>query len=341
MGLPLILKTKMNKKTFYGIGDVVVDDFIFLKDANVHCDVDSANCRISMKWGTKIPFEKVIKVAAVGNSINACFSAHRLGLDSYPITNIGDDTPGKHCLSAMKNENLNTSFVKVNKDKVTNQHFVLSFGAERTILVNHEEYEYKVPDLGTPDVIYLSSLAENSIPYHDALMDYLDNTPNTLLSFQPGTFQMSLGYEKLKRVYKRADLFFCNKEEANRILNANHQDMVSILSGMHDLGPKIVIITDGVNGAYTYDGKEMLFAPVYPDPSPPVERTGAGDSFSSAFTSFITLGMSVQDALLRAPINSMSVVQYVGAREGLLSVDQIDVFLKNAPTDYQINKLSI
>ena len=106
------------------------------------------------------------------------------------------------------------------------------------------------------------------------------------------------------------------------------------------LGPKIVIITDGVNGANTYDGTEMWHMPMYPDPAPPVDRTGAGDSFSSTFTSMLALGMSVPEALARGPINSMNVVQYIGAQEGLLSKDKIEDLLKSAPADYKATKIA-
>ena len=74
--------------------------------------------------------------------------------------------------------------------------------------------------------------------------------------------------------------------------------------------------------------------PIYPDPAPPFERTGAGDAFSSTFTVALALGLKVEEALRWGPINSMSVVQKVGAREGLLRREQLEKFLQEAPADY-------
>ena len=74
--------------------------------------------------------------------------------------------------------------------------------------------------------------------------------------------------------------------------------------------------------------------PMYPDPKPPFERTGAGDAFSSTFVVALASGLRIEEALRWGPINSMSVVQYVGAREGLLSRYKIEKFLENAPPDY-------
>jgi sugar/nucleoside kinase (ribokinase family) len=74
---------------------------------------------------------------------------------------------------------------------------------------------------------------------------------------------------------------------------------------------------------------------MYPDIAPPIDRTGAGDAFSSTFTSAIILGKDIETALKWAPINSMSVVQYIGAQAGLLTISQIEDLLKNAPENYK------
>jgi hypothetical protein len=50
-------------------------------------------------------------------------------------------------------------------------------------------------------------------------------------------------------------------------------------------------------------------------------------------------GADLQGALLWAPINSMNVVQHVGAQAGLLTQDQIDHYLRVAPEYYHPEKL--
>lgn len=325
---------------FLAVGDIVTDAFIKLKDAEVNCDIDTDQCKISMNFGDKLPYEEVIEAVAVGNSPNAGVSAHRLGLSSAIMTDIGDDRNGEDCLSALKTEGIDTSFVRTHAGQKTNYHYVLWFNAERTILVKHTEFDYAFPsDCPAPKWMYLSSLAENSLPYHDMLADYLESNPETKLAFQPGTFQMKLGSEKLSRLYKRSELFFCNVQEAKRILETDESDIKKLLSMMRDLGPKIAIITDGPKGAYAFDGTDVWHMPMYPDPKPPVDRTGAGDSFSSTVTSALALGMSLPDALSWGPINSMSVVQEVGAQKGLLTREKLEEFLKNAPKDYRPTKI--
>jgi sugar/nucleoside kinase (ribokinase family) len=78
--------------------------------------------------------------------------------------------------------------------------------------------------------------------------------------------------------------------------------------------------------------------PPYPDPGPPVERTGAGDAFTSTFVAALAKGNNLEGALQWAPINSMNVVQHVGAQAGLLTEKEIEKLLREAPEGYKPEK---
>jgi len=334
---------------FVAIGDVTTDAFIRIKDAKVTCDVSGKKCELALRFGDKVPYESVEEIRAVGNAANAAVAAARLGLDSGFVTNVGDDHHGHECIATLKSNRVGTDFVKVNKDKETNYHYVLWYEDERTILIKHQEYDYQFPDIGNPKWVYLSSLAENSFEYHKQIIEYLRNNLEVKFAFQPGTFQMPKRqvhhgkgelFDNLKDLYARSDIFFCNTDEARRILNKpDEMDIKNLLREMHDIGPNVAVITDGPKGAYGFDGYEGFFMPPYPDPKPPYERTGAGDAFSSTFTSAIALGKSLFDAFLWAPVNSMSVVQQVGAQKGLLSQEDILKWLSQAPQNYRPEKI--
>ena len=321
---------------FLAIGDITTDAFIKIKEASVHCTVNTEKCELCMNFGDKIPFEYVKIVKAVGNSANASVAASRLGLHSFLVSNIGDDQNGADCLAQLKEERVNTKFINKNIGMPTNYHFVLWYEVDRTILVNHIEYNYKFPKIPSPPKwIYLSSLASNTYEYHILIAEYLKNNPEVKLAFQPGTFQIKLGIKKLKDLYARTEVFICNVEEAQRILATESKDIKSLLGELHAYGPKIVLITDGPKGSYMLDGDHFYFMPIYPDPKPPVERTGCGDAFAATFVSALCMGKSPLEALVWAPVSPMSVVQYVGAREGLLTPDQIEWWLKRAPEEYK------
>lgn len=349
---------------FVGIGDVVTDAFIQINSVSIlDRDVVMPNTSgpdlMCMAYGDKIPFDSHKVVAGVGNSANASVSATRLGLKTAYVANVGDDEYGQGQIAALKENQVNTDFITTHPGEVSNFHYVISHNADRTILVKHTEYDYKMPDIGTPKWIYLSSLAENSQPHQLEIAEYVASKNGaTKMAFQPGTFQMKLGVEALRPVYENSHLFFCNVEEAKKILYRevdgledrvesveNEQGrgaaVTILLEEMHNIGPNIPVITDGPDGAYARDEDgSVYYCPMYPDPKPPVERTGAGDSFSSTFTAIYAETGDVQQALLIGPINSMNVVQYIGAQEGLQDRATIDQHLANAPDYYKVEKVN-
>ena len=328
---------------FVAIGDILIDAFIELnkEEADVSVDLDSGRKTLQMPFGSKLPYNDVTVVNAVGNSPNASVSAHRLGLETALVTHLGNDRNGKDCLEALRTEGVHTDFVKLHEDKQTNYHYVLRYGPERTILINHARYPYALPDFPVaPKFFYFSSVGEHGIPYHHEIAEYVKNN-ETKLAFQPGTFQIKVGHEAIRDVYENTEIFFCNKEEAQAILETDERDIPTLIRGIRELGPTIPVVTDGPQGAYTVDADDQAWhMPMYPDPAPPVDRTGAGDSFSSTFTAAIILGKDPAEALAWGPINSMNVVQHVGAQAGLLPMEELMKHLANRPDDYVASKIN-
>jgi sugar/nucleoside kinase (ribokinase family) len=329
----------MTNIDFLAIGDIVTEPFIKITDAETTCDLNKEHCKLSFRFGDKIPYESAEICKAVGNSPNAAVCASRLGLNTSLISYIGEDSIGKENIEELLNNKVNIDYMETVRGMKSNYHFVLWYDTERTILVNHNEYPYSFPsDLPEPKWIYLSSLAQNSIEYHGQIVEYLKLHPNTKLAFSPGTFQMKLGFDALKDVYEMTEVFLCNKQEAERILKNEIKDEIEMMKMILTLGPKIVVITDGLNGACAYDGKDAWHIPMYP--KDPYERTGAGDSFCATFISCLILEKSIPDALLYSGVNAMSVVQQVGPQKGLLSMEQIEEVLTIAPEDYKSTKIN-
>ncbi len=327
------------------IGDTVVEPFIKLVKAELHCNIDNVGCTITLPFGSKIPFEDDTICYGVGNSANAAVSIARLGLKSAIATELGQDELGEKCLENFRSERVDILNVTSHENIKTNYHYVLWYPPERTILVKHNHYPRKLderkfsPNGLAPKFLYLSSLPADSMEYHLEIISWLKKNRQTRLVFQPGTFQMQMGSTALAPLYQMSHLFVVNKEEAELILNIHASEKVSIqdlLIKTQKLGPEIVCITDGPNGAYLRWQNKNYFMPIYPDPKPALERTGCGDAFASCFTAMLALGKNPLEAMRYAPINSMNVVQEIGAQKGLLTIEEIEFWLAKAPTDYKI-----
>jgi ribokinase len=320
------------------VGDIVTDCFIKLENSEAKLIQEGDAKWLAMPFGVKVPFDHVEVVEAVGNASNASVSFARLGLKSALMANVGNDQYGRDMLAALHRNKVDTNLMRVNPGKVSNYHYVLWYKDERTILIKHEEYSYHWPHLHPhemPKWIYFSSISRNAMDFHDQMADWLAENPDVKLAFQPGTFQIEAGAKRLKKMYKRAEILAVNREEAVQVSGGKHDDLHDLFDKLHALGPKVVVISDGHAGAYASDGTQRLKMPIYPDPSPPFERTGAGDAFTSTFVAAIIKGADIAGALQWAPINSMSVVQYVGSQKGLLTTAKIEKLLANSPAWYR------
>jgi sugar/nucleoside kinase (ribokinase family) len=338
--MPEDTNTNMKSLDALAIGDVMIDAFIRLFDEKAQAVTNDRGKWLAIPFGQKVPFDFVKVINGVGNASNAAVNIAKFGgLSSGLVANVGGDQYGRDILSALEKNKVDCRFVHINPDKISNYHYVLWYKDERTILIKHEAYNYQWPNFRTNDLpkwVYFTSIAQNTQEYHDHIGDWLEQNPQIKMAFQPGTFQLELGVEKLSKIYKHTEILVLNREEAVELTKGNYDDLHSLLNTIHSFGPKTVVITDGPAGAYASDGTKRIKIPIYPDPKPPYERTGAGDAFASTLVAAIIKGYNLEAALQLAPINSMNVVQYVGAQEGLLSEVELTELLKKAPPEYKI-----
>jgi ribokinase len=323
------------------VGDVVTDAFIKLLPDQEKIEYGKDG-QPDLSFGTKVPYDHAEIIEGVGNAANASVAFARLGLNSALAANVGSDRYGRDIIAALERSEVDTRFVHINPKHSSNYHYVLWYKDERTILIKHEEYDYHWPRFRVSDIpqwVYFSSISEHALEYHDQIAAWLESHPTVKLAFQPGTFQIKAGTKRLKKIYESTEVVAVNREEATAISKGDHHDMHDLFDKLHALGPKTVLISDGHAGAYASDGERRYKMPIYPDPKPPFERTGAGDAFTSTFVAALAKGADIQDALLWAPINSMSVVQYVGAQQGLLTEKQLEKFLREAPHWYHPERL--
>lgn len=326
------------KYDFIGIGDVTTDCFIRLHQAEVHCKVDNTACEICMPFGTKIPYESATEVWGTGNSSNAALCVAKLELSAALVSSVGNDDDGKKILESLQSRNVAIEHVSVHADIPTNYYYILQYGAERTILVKHGPFPKALPKFAEPPQwLYFS--AAGDVEFQNMIGRYCVEN-HVKLAFQPNTEQLKMVPETLKDVYQAAEIFFCNKEEAQDILRMPGElDVKKLMEGIRALGPKIVIVTDGPKGANVLDDSGAFHIPMYPDPAPPVSRTGAGDTTASTTVAYIFKGLAPKDALMRGMINAAAGVQAIHCQLGILTAEQIEEWYAKRPADFVASPL--
>lgn len=309
------------------IGDTTQDIFLGMNEAAVQCDLDGRNCRICFDYAEKIPVATKTDIPAVGNAANHAIGGARLGLKTALYTIVGDDSQGHKAIDVLKEEGVSTDYVTLDLEHGTNLSVVINYRGERTIFVYHEPRNYHLPELEISQWLYLTSASGDGVKIlHKQVLTSIRQDHGVQLAFNPGTYQMKLGLEALRPLLAHTTILFLNREEAMRVLGLSSPDIKPLVQAFHTIGVKIMVITDGPKGAYASDGTTIYYQNIFRGPV--VERTGCGDAFGSGFLAAIIKKKDIPEAMSWGSANSTSVLQYIGAREGLLREDSITKLIK-------------
>ncbi len=322
------------------VGDISVDLYLTLNGDAISLEATDGGRTLALPFGAKIPCDVTTTVAAGGNSANVAVAGARLGLQVALAAGVGVDQPGRDALDALRLEGVDVALVRIDPTAPTNRNFVLRVDHERTILVHHEDHEAHWPDLwssGVPAWLFLSSVGRDAHNYEAEISRWLEEFPQVSFAFEPGTLQIARGVAPVAPLYRRADLVICNRQEAATITGGAAQDSpVALLDRMLALGPSLVVITDGAAGAYGSDGRRHMAVPAFPNDGPVADRTGAGDAFAATLVASMVSGLPLEDAMTRAAINSMRVVQQVGSQAGLLRQGEMELLVAAAPPSFAV-----
>lgn len=309
------------------IGDASWDIFIAPVEHEEFCSIDKKKCLICFNYADKIPVNEIYFVTG-GNAANNAVSVTRLGIRAALVATLGGDKTGDIIIDALKNEGIDTSFITRQKDVISNYNTAVMYSGERTIFTYHPPYNYQFPEtLPSTRWAYLTSMGKGFAPFYADVVGWARRN-SVRVGFNPGSSQMKSGVDALRDLFPVIEILFVNKEEAKRFMGDGSDDIKTLLQGMVQLGVKKAVITDGDQGAYAYDGQKFYKIGVLPINA--YERTGAGDAFGSGCMAAFIQGKGMDEALLWGTINSASVIGKIGPQAGLLTKEELPVWLERA-----------
>lgn len=298
------------------VGSAAQDVFLTGKVFTPECE--AGVCYEHLKLGDKLSVDEAI-FATGGNAMNAAVTFARQDIDTSFVGLIGDDPAAQAILNVLDDESVHTEHVVSDSNfKTSYSVILLAPNGERTILNRHGESLSTKAEIVTDKSLKADWLYISSVGSMEVLADIVSRAKKlgTKVAFNPASFE--LGYpQECADIFTHIDLLALNKDEAQIFVEGDTPaELARALSESVDY----VLVSDGPRGAVATDGTKLYTAGLYED-VPVIDRTGAGDAFTSGFISVIATGGTVEEALVFASANSTSVVGKIGAKAGILHAD--------------------
>jgi len=314
---------KPKKYDVVSVGGATMDILFFSKEGEL---ISTGNLTkqklLAFEYGAKIPADRVFFTYG-GGAANSAVTFSRLGLKAAAICRVGNDDNGRGALENLKRNGVDTSGVKVDPKMTTAFSVILTINneAKEHIAFVHRgaNSQFSAKDLSLENIAadwyYVTSLPK--IGWEEIIAKIIRTKKN--LVWNPGNEQLNQ-IEKLKKFLPTVKVFMVNHNEALEFRKL--KDIKGLITYIKKLGPQIVVLTDGRNGAYIFDGKKYYFMKARSIKT--VNTLGVGDAFGSALTAALIHGKNIKQALEWGIKNSAAVVSEIGAQKGILTRRQIE-----------------
>lgn len=320
------------------LGTSVIDLFLTINDKHY----TSHNTHVSFSLGDKIPV-RTQKLAVGGNGANVAVGLARLEIPSILYTYLGDDILSSEIRQTLTHEGVEL-FGDAAQGENSPLHFIFNFKGDRIIFSDYtvKNYTFSYPYPLMPSFAYLTSVGKEWENAYSGFLDFVlkNNIP---YAFSPGSRQLENINQVFMKALKNSSLLCMNKEEVMLVVKAlgkDTDDIQKMLRALASYGPKLISVTDGKHGAYCLDETNTIYSiEPFDDRKNVIQKTGAGDAYATGFVASHLLGNPTQDSMKWGALNAHSVMEHLGAQDGLLKRGNINK-LAIEHKDFHANKLT-
>lgn len=271
------------------------------------------------RYGEKMDVEE-IKFISGGGATNVAAGCSRLGLKTATVCEVGKDIASQAIFADLHKDHVETKYIIKERLEETAVSILLSTGEGGRSVLTHRGAAYQLESRDIPwnhlhqtRWLHLGTLGGNKQLIFD-LFEFAQKH-DLALSWTPSL--------------KDLELFSSNTLTPRSIhcdvltLNSTEWDSCESIRDNLLMKIKFIVVTEGRKGGRVYqDGKELLrYESIIVKT---VEETGAGDAFATGFIAGQLMSKPVLECIEWSKKNAASVVQFLGAKEGLLTKRQIE-----------------
>lgn len=291
----------------------------------------TAQRKIAFELGAKYDIkEKFLSLG--GCSVNVAVGLAKLGEKANCYCLIGEDMIGQWIKKELSETGVGTNNIVAFPNLKSDSSAIIidEKTGERTIFSNHDashhletEKARLQDDSGWFFVGDLSGKWKENLA---VILEYAKEN-NVKIAFNPRQQMLHEDIAFIVKSLSDCEVVFVNKDEAIEIVFSENKNKKLInnekylIDELHRMGAKIVVLTDGTNGAWGHNGEQILHVDALVKKA--VDTTGSGDAFTSGFLAAHLKNKDFAEALKWGIINSSNSVMAYGGQKGLLSEEAI------------------
>lgn len=277
---------------------------------------------IAYPLGSKILINE-LNTTIGGGGTNTAVAFARLGLKTAFLGKVGNDAQGDQVMAALLGENV--AFVGARGGQTGVSMILDSIHEDRTILAfkgaNNDLHREEI-QLPRCRWLYCSAMLGASLETLTGLVAEVE----AKVAFNPSNYLARQGAQALQPILRHLSVLVLNREESCLLLGLDtrsHGALPELMRIMlEQLHIPVIALTDGAQGVAVSDGNILVTAKPREDLNIR-ETTGAGDAFASGLVAMLCQGQSLEVAVRCGMLNAESVLAFKGAKNHLLSAQEL------------------
>lgn len=323
------------KFDFITIGGLT-EDVIFFSKEGLLLDNQGDLLRqklLAFEQGAKINIKET-EMGFGGGAANSAIALAKLDFKVACLGCLGSDNRSFRILENLQKFGVDCSGISFTKKSQSGFSFVLSNKKDRIIFAYRGANDFfKVENKDKNTIqnsawVYLASLPDNHLSSLKNIFAFKNK-----IAWNPGLKQLSGDIKKISPFLKKTDILLLNKDEALELVKKSKNfkalsdkflnDSKNLIKLLKQFGPEKIVLTDGLNGSYFYDGEKVYHQKTIKNKKN-VDATGVGDAFNSTTVGFLyRLSGDYVKAMTYGAKNASSLVAKIGAQNGLLSLKEL------------------
>lgn len=294
------------------VGDITIDMY-FQGES-----LTQEDGRFSLAIGGKY-YPEMFHSGLGGSAANLSIHASNLGLDAATVATVGENSFKNIIVQALIKKSVSTEFLHFERDYTSISTILLSPQGERTIIKYTDPNEHinltphALDRIKSAGIVFMGNLPDVSVPERTNFLKGVKAESN-IVAINFGGKDCEKGAEALKGLLLHVDCIFLNKYEFAQLIKKDPEKLDLATNHFKTIAgsQRMIVITDGENGAYVYTQDEVKHQPAS-KVARLVDATGAGDAFAAAFLTKYAEAHSIDEALVSASDYAAKQLSSIGA----------------------------